>query len=64
MSQQSQMSPKSLNNFQTIISAGKGNSVSLVPQGQALRVFAKISAPSLRFGQYFSEKPCRTGTQN
>ena len=35
---------------QTIISAGKGNSVSPVPQGQALRVFAKISTPSLRFG--------------
>jgi len=44
---------------------GKGNSVSLLPcKVGALRVFKKISAPSLRFGQYFSEKTLHDRTRN
>jgi len=42
---------------QPFISSGKGNSVSLLScKVGALRVCEKISAPSLRFGQYFSDK--------
>jgi hypothetical protein len=39
---------------------GKGNSVSPL-SCKVIQVFKKISAPSLRFGQYFFQKPCRTG---
>ena len=48
-----------------LISSGKGNSVSpLSCKVGALRVCEKISAPSLRFGQYFSDKTLQDRTRN
>ena len=55
---------KQLEEIQAItntISFDKGNSVSHCPARSSPSGFLKNLRASLRFGQYFSEKPCMTG---